>query len=90
MTKEGGNRVLTTARIGYVILIVSLPLWGLLAVIPFLPMAGGRKAALAGVTFVVAEAMFWVGTIMVGKEVVKRYSDRLDPRRWFRRNRDKN
>ncbi len=61
------------SRIGLVILGLSMVFWAFFLVIPFLPLSVGRKAAVGGINFVIAEATFWVGAVLAGKELVTRF-----------------
>ena len=44
-----------------------------------------HKIFFSGLTVGVAELLFWVGLFLVGEEYVKKYWDKLNPRRWFRK-----
>jgi hypothetical protein len=64
---------------------VSLALWAALSVVPFLPVTGGRKAALGVGVFVAAEVTFWLAAALLGKELFQKYRDKLNPANWFRK-----
>ena len=66
------------------LLIIPSVLWIAAVVVPFLPLTTGSKVWSAGVFVVAAEVVFWVSAVFIGKEVAKRYRERLDPRTWFR------
>lgn len=75
------GKVMRKAAIGLVIL--SFLLYGLLAAVPFLPV-GMKAKALAGGTLVAAgEVSFWVGAIILGKELVSKYKKWMNPLYWF-------
>ena len=59
--------------LGLILIAVSFLVYGGLLGLPFLPLAGLTKLALAPVLVVVGEATFWVGGALVGREVVARY-----------------
>jgi hypothetical protein len=52
--------------------------------LPFLPLPGPTRLALAPLLVAVGEATFWIGGALLGKEVVMRYRRYLDPRGWLR------
>ncbi len=57
--------------------IVSFPLWGAaFLVAPFLPLPGEQRAALAALFLLVAEAVFWLGALYLGADVVARFRRR--------------
>lgn len=66
-------------RLGLIILGISLIFWALLPIIPFLPLSARSRAILGGIDFVLAEVSFWGGALLAGKEVVRKYQDRLNP-----------
>jgi hypothetical protein len=53
-------------RLGAVLIAVSCLLWGALLVVPALPGTAAARAARAGVIFVAAEIVWWVGVALVG------------------------
>src|SRR5690606_37715843 len=54
--------------------IISFPLWGAaFLVAPFLPLPGEQRAALAALFLLVAEAVFWLGALYLGADVVARF-----------------
>lgn len=48
--------------------------------VPFLPLTTGQKVWVSAGLVVVAEMIFLLSALVLGREVVRRY---LDPRRWF-------
>ncbi len=69
-------------KIGLALAVLGCILWlGLLA-IPFLDLSVGQKAALGVVVFVVAEVLFWGGTLLAGRKLIARFMDKLWPRKW--------
>lgn len=63
-------------------LILSFTLYGSLLLLPFLPIDTVMKAAAVPVLIVLAEVAFWIGGILLGKEVVARYRHVFNPRYW--------
>jgi hypothetical protein len=73
----------TTA--GIVCLLLSCLLYAALLAVPFLPFGySGRAAAAAGLV-IVGEAIFWLGCVLAGRELMVRYRHYLNPRSWSRR-----
>lgn len=57
----------------------------MLLVVPFLKLQTSVKLTLVPVIIIIGEVAFWAGTFFLGKELVKRYRNYLNPLRWFRR-----
>ncbi|MEA5531541.1 transporter suffix domain-containing protein [Dolichospermum sp. UHCC 0684] len=82
-------------KLGLGLIIISFLPWLIIAVIvPFLPISLAQKAILVPVLLVLAEVLFWLGALLVGKEVVQKYRRYLNFRylnilvkRWKRKNR---
>ncbi|MBD2135436.1 MULTISPECIES: transporter suffix domain-containing protein [Sphaerospermopsis] len=82
-------------KLGLVLIIVSfLPWLAIALILPFLPLAVAQKALLVPALLVFAEIVFWLGALLVGKEVIQRYRRYLNFRylrillkRWKRKNR---
>ncbi len=73
--------------LGFALLGLSTTLYSVLLLMPFLPIpvSTETKVAISGGLVVVGEATFWIGGLLVGRELVKRYRDRLNPLRLLRR-----
>ncbi len=70
-------RLTNIAKLGIGLVIASPVPWLLLLVLPFLPLSVVERAIAAGGLLVVAEVMFWVGVLLAGQEVVRRYRQQL-------------
>jgi len=70
---------------GIVLLIVCVLAFLAIPVIPFLNMGNGAKVTCSAILFVIGEATFWVGAILVGKELLAKYTARLNPKNWFKK-----
>lgn len=70
-------RLTNIAKLGIGLAIASPVPWLLLLILPFLPLSVTGRAIAAGGLLVVAEAMFWVGVMLAGQEVVRRYRRQL-------------
>jgi hypothetical protein len=67
------------------LLVVSCALYAAIPVVPFLPLTTAQKIGLSSGLVVVAEVIFWVAALFVGKEAISRYRRFFDPRAWFRK-----
>jgi hypothetical protein len=82
-------------KFGLVLIIISFLPWLIIAVIvPFIPISLAQKAILVPALLVLAEVLFWLGALLVGKEVVQKYRRYLNFRylnilvkRWRRKHR---
>jgi hypothetical protein len=72
-------------KIGLVLLALSCLLYAAIFAVPFLGGAIGEKAAIAGGLALTGEGAFWLGAVLAGRDVMRRYRSRLSPRTWFRR-----
>ena len=67
-------------KLGIGLILVSFLPWIMVAVLPFLAVPIAQKAVLIPVLIGSAEVIFWVGILIVGKEVAERYRRWLNPR----------
>jgi short-subunit dehydrogenase len=67
--------------IALTLIVLSFVLYGALLALPFAPLTVAGKLALTPVLIGLGEATFWVGGLILGKEVLGRYKSRL--RRFF-------
>ncbi|MGE7118689.1 transporter suffix domain-containing protein [Peribacillus sp. NPDC046944] len=77
-------------KIGMVLLMLSLLTWLIPIVAPFTPFSTNIKAMIIGGAIIIAEIMFWVGAILVGKEVAARYKSYLHPKNWRKKREGEN
>jgi short-subunit dehydrogenase len=68
---------------GIGLIVLSFLLYGGLLVLPFLPIPTPGKVTLSTVLVILGEASFWVGGLIVGKEVLTRYKQYFDPCYWL-------
>ncbi|GLC89597.1 transporter suffix domain-containing protein [Lysinibacillus piscis] len=69
-------------KIGMGLLIISLSLWLVPVVTPFLPIATATKAGIIVGVIIVAEVLFWLGALLVGKEVASKIKSYFNPKNW--------
>ncbi|MBC7824507.1 MAG: transporter suffix domain-containing protein [Candidatus Parcubacteria bacterium] len=67
-------------KIGIGLILVSFLPWIAVAALPFLALSIGQKAVLIPILIGSAEVIFWIGILVVGKEVAERYRRWLNPR----------
>ena len=53
--------------------------------IPFLELETKQKLFWSSASFIAMEAVFWIGGILVGKELFAKYKARLNPKNWFQK-----
>lgn len=56
--------------IGYILFIISILLWCLVPLIPFLSLSIGIKASLATSLILFAEVVWWLSLLLIGKELI--------------------
>jgi len=74
---------------GIVLLILCVAAFLAIPVIPFLPIGDGAKVTIGVILFVIGEVAFWTGGILLGKELLAKYTSRLHPKNWFKRKSEK-
>lgn len=67
-------------KLGVGLIVMSFLPWIAVAVAPFLALSIAQKAVLIPVLIGSAEVIFWIGILIVGKEVAERYKRWLNPR----------
>lgn len=70
-------------KVAIVLVILSFLLYGLIAVVPFVPLSLAQKAALIPVLVVGGEAVWWIGIAIVGKQAISKYRAYLNPCKWI-------
>lgn len=75
-------------KIGWGLIVVSVLWWGLIVVVPFFPLSLKMKATVITAAIVLAEVFFWLGAVLVGKEVVAKYKAYLNPKNWGKKKDD--
>lgn len=70
-------------KIAAILVVLSFVLYGLIFVVPFLPLTFAQKAVVIPVLVVTGEVTWWIGVAIVGKQVVSKYRKYLNPCNWF-------
>lgn len=71
-------------KIAVALVILSCLLYAGLLGLPFLGAGASTKAGVACGLVVSGESVFWLGTLIAGRELMRRYRAKLWPQRWFR------
>lgn len=71
-------------KLGLVLIIISFILWIFILVAPWLPISTALKAGIITIFIILGEIFFWGGTVLVGKDIVKKYKECLNPVKWFK------
>jgi hypothetical protein len=82
-------RLSQIAKLEITLAIASIIPWLLLLVLPFLPLSLAERAMLVAGSLVMAEVMFWVGVVLAGQEVVRRFRQKLNPKALWKCMRDR-
>ncbi|WP_321321879.1 transporter suffix domain-containing protein [Labilibaculum sp.] len=72
-------------RVGIFLIIFCIPFFLLIAIIPFLGMEATTKITISTISLIIGEVLFWLGGIMVGKELFSKYKTYLNPKNWFKK-----
>jgi hypothetical protein len=72
-------------KTGLSLVVISILLFFVLLVIPFLEFERKTKLTISTFTFVSAEVMFYSGGILLGKQLFNKYKSYLNPKNWFRK-----
>ena len=72
-------------KLGLALIILSIPIFGFLLIIPFLEIEGKEKIRISTITLIIAEVVFWSGGLLVGKEMFTKYKSYLNPKNWFKK-----
>lgn len=67
-------------------MVLAVPMFLFLPVIPFLDLDNKTKISLSTVLFIIAEITFWSGGLLVGKELFSKYKSYFNPKNWFKKN----
>jgi hypothetical protein len=55
-----------------------------LLAVPFINVDGKTKITITTITIVLGEITFWVGGILLGKELFNKYKAYLNPKNWYK------
>jgi uncharacterized membrane-anchored protein len=72
-------------KIGIGLIVISSLLYASLLAVPFLKISVTAKLSITPVIVIIGEILFWVGGILVGKEVIMKYRKNINPKNWFKK-----
>lgn len=72
-------------RTGIFLIILSTLLFTSLLGVPFLHVDGKTKITISTIVVIMGEVTFWVGGIVLGKQVFAKYKALFNPLNWFKR-----
>jgi hypothetical protein len=75
-------------KLGIILISVSVVIFLLLFALPFVSMDTKVKIALTTAFIVVGEVMFWVGTILIGKDVYLKFKAKLKSGEWLEKKKE--
>ena len=76
--KPGRSRLL-----GMALMVLAVLMWFAALAVLLLPLSGEQKMWATSALLVAGEVAFWASAAVLGREVFRRYSGRLDPSRLF-------
>ncbi|MDR7071353.1 transporter suffix domain-containing protein [Fictibacillus barbaricus] len=59
--------------LGILLIIASFILWGFILVVPFMSFSGTTKTVFVTILVITGEVTFWLGALLAGKDMVKRF-----------------
>jgi len=72
-------------KTGISLIILSTLLFLSLLAVPFIHVEGKAKITITTITIIIGEITFWVGGILLGKELFNKYKAYLNPKNWFKK-----
>ena len=66
-------------------MLLSLPFFALLVIIPLLEINNPDKIKYTTISFVIAEILFYSGGFLLGKEIFSKYKSYFNPKNWFKK-----
>lgn len=75
-------------KLGIILISVSVAIFLMLFALPFVSMDTKVKIALTTAFMIGGEVMFWVGTILIGKDVYLKFKEKLKSGEWLEKKKD--
>ncbi len=72
-------------KLGIFLMIFSGVFFAATLIIPLFELPAKTKVIASTVSFILMEVVFWLGGLLVGKELFTRYKNKLNPKNWFRK-----
>jgi len=71
--------------IGTSMMVLSTLIFFAIFGIPFLEISAAKKVTLTTICIVSMEILWWLGVLVLGKELWNKYKHHLNPKNWFRK-----
>jgi hypothetical protein len=75
-------------KIGITLISISVAFFLIIFALPFVSMDLKVKIALTSVLVIVGEVSFWVGTILIGKDVYLKFKEKLKSGEWLEKKKE--
>ncbi|MFB6340553.1 transporter suffix domain-containing protein [Saccharicrinis sp. FJH62] len=72
-------------KFGIILILLSGVAFAIMLLIPFLDLENKTKVIGSTTALISMEVLFYAGGFLVGKELFKKYRDKLNPVNWFKR-----
>ncbi|PLX02271.1 MAG: hypothetical protein C0595_11465 [Marinilabiliales bacterium] len=72
-------------KLGILLMIISVPAFLAIPVLPFLDIDSETKITLGTILLIIGEVLFWSGGLLVGKELFTKYKSYFNPKNWFKK-----
>jgi hypothetical protein len=72
-------------KLGITLILLSGVAFAVMLTIPFLNLENQTKVIGSSAAFIAMEILFYVGGFFVGKELFKKYKSYLNPKNWFKK-----
>ena len=72
-------------KLGIFLMIFSGVFFAATLIIPTLNMPGKAKVIASTTSLIFMEVIFWLGGLLVGKEIFTKYKKQLNPKNWFKK-----
>ena len=70
---------------GTALMVISTLIFFGMGAVPFLKLDSGTKIKLTTAMFIAMEVLWWIGVLIIGKEIYSKYKHLLNPVNWFRK-----
>lgn len=70
---------------GIFLFVISNIAFGLMLLIPFWEGSFGLKLTLGAGLAIIGEVLFWISAYLLGKELIQKYRERINPVNWFKK-----
>jgi len=80
-----GKKINPRIIIGTSMMVLSTLIFFAIFGIPFLEISAAKKVTLTTICIVSMEILWWLGVLVLGKELWNKYKHHLNPKNWFRK-----